>query len=138
MKKATLLLVLVAIIFSCSSNNEPDHVDPEPTYNIEGKWLWSPNPEDRTYANTMYEFVNSVRYTSYANCTTENPCTDEDFNALDAADRIPGTKSYTWDYDTQTITYEDGSSSEVIFECDGGIWVGSNGERLWRLSSDCQ
>ena len=84
MKKVSLLLVLLPIIFSCDSNNEPDHVDPEPIYSIEGKWLWSPDPDDRSYANTMYEFLNGVRFTSYANCTNDNLCTDTDFNASNA------------------------------------------------------
>ena len=103
MRNTIFLLVLATTIFSCDSNNEPDHVDPEPTYSVEGKWLWSPDPDDRTYANTMYEFVDSTRFTSYANCTASNPCNNEDFNALDASDRIPGTETYTFNDFTLTI-----------------------------------
>jgi len=135
MRNTIFLLVLATTIFSCDSNNEPDHVDPEPTYSVEGKWLWSPDPDDRTYANTMYEFVDSTRFTSYANCTASNPCNNEDFNALDASDRIPGTESYSFNDFTLTIN---GIAQTVSFRCDGGILVFENGGTLWRLSSDCE
>jgi len=135
MRNTIFLLVLATTIFSCDSNNEPDHVDPEPTYSVEGKWLWSPDPDDRTYANTMYEFVDSTRFTSYANCTASNPCNNEDFNALDASDRIPGTETYSYNDFTLTIN---GIAQTVSFRCDGGILVFENGGTLWRLSSDCE
>ena len=135
MRNTIFLLVLATTIFSCDSNNEPDHVDPEPTYSVEGKWLWSPDPDDRTYANTMYEFVDSTRFTSYANCTASNPCNNEDFNALDASDRIPGTETYSYNDFTLTIN---GITQTVSFRCDGGILVFENGGSLWRLSSDCK
>ena len=120
MRNTIFLLVLATTIFSCDSNNEPDHVDPEPTYSVEGKWLWSPDPDDRTYANTMYEFVDGTRFTSYANCTASNPCNNEDFNALDASDRIPGTETYSYNDFTLTIN---GIAQTVSFRCDGGILV---------------
>ena len=135
MRNTIFLLVLATTIFSCDSNNEPDHLDPEPTYSVEGKWLWSPDPDDRTYANTMYEFVDGTRFTSYANCTASNPCNNEDFNALDASDRIPGTETYTFNDFTLTIG---GIAQTISFRCDGGILVFENGGTLWRLSSDCQ
>ena len=81
MKKILLISTLLIFAFSCDEESEDN---PLPAYTVEGKWLWSPDPEDRTYANTMYEFVDGTRYTSYANCTTTNPCTDADFNALTA------------------------------------------------------
>ena len=135
MRNTIFLLVLATTIFSCDSNNEPDHVDPEPTYSVEGKWLLSPDPDDITYANTMYEFVDSTRFTSYANCTASNPCNNEDFNALDASDRIPGTETYSYNDFTLTIN---GIAQTVSFRCDGGILVFENGGTLWRLSSDCE
>ena len=85
----------------------------------------------------MYEYVDGVRYTSYADCWPNN-CTDADFYALDESDRIPGTHLYTWNGDTQTISGEDGNSWVVTFQCDGGIVSFPNGGKLWRLSSDCQ
>jgi len=136
MRNTIFLLVLATTIFSCDSNNEPDHVDPEPTYSVEGKWLWSPDPDDRTYANTMFEFADGNVYTSYANCgSVDNFCTDADFNALDATDRIPGVDTYTFDGDT--LTWGEFSRA-VSFECDGGIMLNENSYKLWRLNSDCQ
>ncbi len=134
MKKLLLFSALFIFAFSCNDRSDDN---PLPAYTIEGKWLWSPDPDDRTSANTMYEFVNGIRYTSYADCWPNN-CTDEDFNALDISDRIPGKHTYIWNQDTQTISYEDGNSSLVTFECDGGKILFENGGKLWRLSSDCQ
>jgi hypothetical protein len=136
MRNTIFLLVLATTIFSCDSNNEPDHLDPEPTYSVEGKWLWSPDPDDRTYVNTMFEFADGNVYTSYANCgSVDNFCTDADFNALDATDRIPGVDTYTFDGDT--LTWGEFSRA-VSFECDGGIMLNENSYKLWRLNSDCQ
>jgi hypothetical protein len=101
--------------------------------------LWSPDPDDRTYANTMFEFVDGNVYTSYANCgSVDNFCTDADFNALDATDRIPGVETYIFDGDT-LIWGE--FPRAVSFECDGGIMINDNdfgGYKLWKLNSDCE
>jgi len=134
MKKLLLISTLLMFTFSCDDDSEDN---PLPSYTVEGKWLWSPDPEDRTYANTMYEFVNGNRYTSYAaNCGwADNLCTDADFNALDSNDRIPGIDIYTFDGNTLVL---DEISQLVSFECDGGIMLFENGAKLWRLSSDCQ
>ena len=132
--KNTILLLLLLTIFSCGNSDDSEVLE-EPTYTVEGKWLWSPDPDDRTFANTMYEFVDGTRYTSYANCTSSNPCSNSDFNALDATDRIPGEKTYTFNDYILTI---DGITQNVSFRCDGGILVFENGGTLWRLSSDCQ
>ena len=132
MKK--LLLLSALLIFACSSDDSEDN--PLPAYTVEGKWLWSPDPEDRTYANTMFEFVDGNVYTSYAaNCGwAENYCTDADFNALDATDRIPGVETYIFDGDT-LIWGE--YQRAVSFECDGGIMLNENSYKLWKLNSDC-
>ncbi len=94
MKK--LLLFTALLIFACSSDDNSEN-NILPAYTVEGKWLWSPDPEDRTYANTMFEFVDGNVYTFYAaNCGfADNLCTDADFNALDASDRIPGVDIHT-------------------------------------------
>ena len=134
MKKTILLLVLATTIFSCGNRYDSEVLE-EPMYTVEGKWLWSPDPDDRTFANTMYEFVDGTRYTSYANCTSSNPCSNSDFNALDATDRIPGEKTYTFNDYILTIY---GITQTVSFRCDGGILVFENGGTLWRFSSDCQ
>ena len=134
MKK--LLLFTALLIFACSSDDNSEN-NILPVYTVEGKWLWSPDPEDRTYANTMFEFEDGNVYTSYAaNCGfADNLCTDADFNALDASDRIPGVDAYTFDGDT--LTWGEFPRA-VSFECDGGIMINDNSYKLWRLNSDCQ
>ena len=127
MKK--LLLLTSLFVFACSSD---DSSEDSPL--VEGKWLWSPDPDDRTYVNTMFEFVDGNVYTSYANCTNTNPCNDADFNALDATDRIPGVHTYT--FDGNTLIWDE-ISRVVLFECDGGIMLNAHLGKLWRLNSDC-
>ena len=132
--KNLFIIAVVSMMFTSCSNDSEDN--PLPAYTVEGKWLWSPDPEDRTYANTMFEFVDGNVYTSYANCgSVDNFCTDADFNALDATDRIPGVDTYTFDGDT--LTWGEFSRA-VSFECDGGIMLNENSYKLWRLNSDCQ
>ena len=131
MKKFFIIAVVSMMFTSCSNDSEDN---PLPAYTVEGKWLWSPDPEDRTYANTMFEFVDGNVYTSYANCTNTNPCTDADFNALDESDRIPGVETYT--FDGSTLIWNEIPRS-VSFECDGGIMLNENSYKLWRLNSDC-
>ena len=131
MNKLLLVLFFALFVVSCEDDSEDN---PLPTYTVEGKWLWSSDPEDRTYANTMFEFVDGNVYTSYANCTNTNPCSDADFNALDASDRIPGVDTYT--FDGNTLIWNE-IPRAVSFECDGGIMLNENGGKLWRLSSDC-
>ena len=131
MKKFFIIAVVSMMFTSCSNDSEDN---PLPAYTVEGKWLWSPDPEDRTYANTMFEFADGNVYTSYANCTNTNPCTNADFNALDATDRIPGVDTYT--FDGNTLIWDE-ISRAVSFECDGGIMLNENSYKLWRLNSDC-
>ena len=133
MKK--LFFVSVLLIFASSCDDDSENL-PAPYYPVEGKWLWSPDPDDRTYANTMFEFVDGNIYTSYANCgSADNLCTDADFNALDTTDRIPGVDTYTFDGDT--LTWGEFPRA-VSFECDGGIMINANSYKLWKLNSDCE
>jgi hypothetical protein len=129
--KNFFIIAIVSMMFTSCSNDSEDN--PLPAYTVEGKWLWSPDPEDRTYANTMFEFVDGNVYTSYADCWPEL-CTDAEWNALDSSDRIPGVDTYTFDGDTLIW---DEISRVVSFECDGGIMLNENSYKLWRLSSDC-
>tara|TARA_B110000977_G_scaffold191673_1_gene264150 strand:+ start:12336 stop:12737 length:402 start_codon:yes stop_codon:yes gene_type:complete len=132
--KKIILFSFTLLFFACSSGDDSED-NPLPAYTVEGKWLWSPDPEDRTYANTMFEFVDGNVYTSYANFTNTNPCTDADFDALDATDRIPGVDTYT--FDGNTLIWDE-ISWAVAFECDGGILINENSYKFWRLNSDCQ
>lgn len=102
----------------------------DPSYTVEGRWLWSPsdNVED---ANTMYEYLNGLRYTFYCE---QAECNEDYWNALDIADAIPNPVAYSLDGDTLTI---DGTAFAVTFECDGGILHFSLGGQLWRLGADC-
>ena len=129
MKKLLLLVLLITMFTSCEKETT------EPAYTIEGKWLWSPDPDDRTYSNTMLEFVEGIAYTSYADCWPEL-CTDADFNALDSSDRIPGVHTYT--FDGNTLLWDEENSMEPLFECDGGIMLNGPLGKLWRLNSNCQ
>ena len=129
--KNFFIIAIVSMMFTSCSNDSEDN--PLPAYTVEGKWLWSPDPEDRTYANTMFEFIDGNVYTSYADCWPEL-CTDAEWNALDSSDRIPGVDTYTFDGDTLIW---DEISRVVSFECDGGIMLNENSYKLWRLSSDC-
>ena len=123
--KNLFIIAVVSMMFTSCSNDSEDN--PLPAYTVEGKWLWSPDPEDRTSANTMFEFLDGNVYTSYAS-------TDADFNALDATDRIPGFDTYT--FDGNTLIWDE-ISRAVSFECDGGIMLNENSYKLWKLSSDC-
>ena len=87
MKKTLSVLALSVTFISCETGTSQ--------YSIEGKWIWSPS-ENRADANTMYEFVNGVRYTYCIIC----PGDDAYWNSLDSNDRIPGVGSYTFDGDT--------------------------------------
>ena len=123
--KNLFIIAVVSMMFTSCSNDSEDN--PLPAYTVEGKWLWSPDPEDRTSANTMFEFLDGNVHTSYASTGT-------DFNALDATDRIPGIDTYT--FDGNTLIWDE-ISRAVSFECDGGIMLNENSYKLWRLSSDC-
>ena len=129
--KNFFIIAVVSMMFTSCSNDSEDN--PLPAYTVEGKWLWSPDPEDRTYANTMFEFVDGNVYTSYADCWPEL-CTDAFWNSLDSSDRIPGVDTYT--FDGNTLIWDE-ISRAVSFECDGGIMLNENSYKLWRLSSDC-
>ena len=138
MKKISLLLVLLVTIVSCDSDNEPDHLDPEPSYTVEGKWLWSPDPDDRSDANTMFEFVDGNVYTSY--CIT-CPADDAYWNSLDTSNALPTTNPYTFKNDTLRVNLHHGNElvTLITYGCDGGkLFMDGNLSHLWRLSSDCE
>ena len=132
MIKLILLFGILSII-AC----ENDSVDEQSSnYSIEGKWIWSPS-ENREDANTMYEFVDGVRYTYY--CIT-CPGDDAYWNSLDTTDALPSTNAYTFENDTLTVDLHFGNElvALVTFECDGGkLFMDGEFSHLWRLSSDC-
>ena len=101
----------------------------DPSYTVEGRWLWSFS-DDVADANTMYEYLNGLRYTFYCD---QSECNEDYWNALDITDAIPNTVPYSLDGDTLTIN---GTEIAVTFECVEGVifWPGSY---IWRLGSDC-
>ena len=60
-KKAILITIFFPLLLCCVDGEE---IFIEPSYSVEGKWLWSPS-DNRLDANTMYEFIDGVRYTYY-------------------------------------------------------------------------
>ena len=134
MKKIILLSAL--LIFACSSDDGSED-NPLPAYTIEDKWVWSPS-ENRADNNTMYEFVDGVRYTYYC---LDCPGDDDYWNSLVESDRIPGTNTYSYENDTLRLDLHGGNElvAPITFECDGGkLFMDGVFSHLWRLSSNCQ
>ena len=130
------LYIIVLAIFTLVSCDDDTNL-PAPYYSIEGKWIWSPS-QDRTDANTMYGFVDGIRYTYY--CIT-CPADDAYWNSLDTSDAIPGINPYTFENDTLRVDLHFGNElvALITFECEGGkLFMDGEFSHLWRLSSDCQ
>ena len=130
------LYIIVLAIFTLVSCDDDTNL-PAPYYSIEGKWIWSPS-QDRTDANTMYEFVDGIRYTYY--CIT-CPADDAYWNSLDITDALPDTDPYTFENDILTVDLDFGNElvALITFECEGGkLFMDGEFSHLWRLSSDCQ
>ena len=130
------LYIIVLAVFTLVSCDDDTNL-PATYYSIEGKWIWSPS-QDRIDANTMYEFVDGIRYTYY--CIT-CPGDDAYWNSLDTSDAIPGTNPYTIENDTLRVDLHFGNElvALITFECDGGkLFMDGEFSHLWRLSSDCE
>ena len=130
-----IFIILLAIFTSVSCDDETNL--PAPYYSIEGKWIWSPS-DNRADANTMYEFVDGIRYTYY--CIT-CPGDEAYWNSLETSDAIPGTNPYTFENDTLRVDLHFGNElvALVTFECDGGkLFMDGEFSHLWRLDSDCE
>ena len=87
---------------------------------IEGRWL-APLVEG-VPANTMYEFINDLRYTYYCSSDT-NGCDSTYWNSLDLNDAIPNPNPYTFINDTLTVDIFFGNTWQTFaaFECDGDV-----------------
>ena len=87
---------------------------------IEGRWL-APLIEG-AQANTMYEFINNLRYTYYCSSDT-NGCDSTYWNSLDLNDAIPNPNPYTFINDTLAIDVFFGNTWQrfAAFECDGDV-----------------
>ncbi|MDA9594277.1 serine hydrolase [bacterium] len=87
---------------------------------IEGRWL-APLIVG-AQANTMYEFINDLRYTYYCSSDT-NGCDSTYWNSLDLNDAIPNPNPYTFINDTLTVDIFFGNTWQrfATFECDGSV-----------------
>ena len=87
---------------------------------IAGRWL-APLVEG-VPANTMYEFINDLRYTYYCSSDT-NGCDSTYWNSLDLNDAIPNPNPYTFINDTLAIDVFFGNTWQrfAAFECDGDV-----------------
>ena len=82
---------------------------------IEGRW----NPGG--FNNTMYEFMDGLRYTYY--CPDENGCDETYWNSLDISDALPTVNPYTVDDNTLSIDLHFGNIATytIGFRCDSHV-----------------
>jgi len=87
--------------------------------NIEGRWVLPMFEGDP--GNTMYEFVDGLRYTYY--CSDENGCDSTYWNSLDTSDALPTINPYTVDGSTLSIDLHFGNTATYTmgFRCDGQV-----------------
>ena len=133
MKKGILITIFFQLLLCCVDGEE---ILIGPSYSVEGKWLWSPS-ENRLDANTMYEFIDGLRYTYY--CVT-CPADEVYWNSLDINDALPSSNAYTFDNDTLKVDLNYGNEliTTIIFKCDGGeAYFETPQYSLFRLNSDC-
>jgi hypothetical protein len=132
-KKGILITIFFQLLLCCVDGEE---ILKDPSYSVEGKWLWSPS-ENRLDANTMYEFIDGLRYTYY--CVT-CPADEVYWNSLDINDALPSSNAYTFDNDTLKVDLNYGNEliTTIIFKCDGGeAYFETPQYSLFRLNSDC-
>jgi len=117
---ATCQYVVIAYEGECLVANE----------GIDGRWIIPVYEGDP--GNTMYEFLDGLRYTYY--CADENGCDSTYWNSLNISDAIPNPNPYTFTNDTLTIDLFFGNTLEtlVTFECNGDIALfGDNTSYYW-------
>ena len=86
-------------------------------YSIEGRWILPMFEGDP--GNTMYEFLDGLRYTYY--CSDDNGCDSTYWNSLDTSDALPTINPYTVDDSTLSIDLHFGNTATYTmdFRCDG-------------------
>ena len=96
---------------------------------IEGRWIIPVVENDP--GNTMYEFLDGLRYTYY--CSDENGCDSTYWNSLDTNDAIPNPNPYTFSNDTLTIDLFFGNTWQhpISFECDGNVVTIGDTTVIW-------
>jgi len=87
------------------------------SYSIEGRWVLPMFEGDP--GNTMYEFLDGLRYTYY--CSDENGCDSTYWNSLDTSDALPTINPYTVDDNTISIDLHFGNTATytMSFRCVG-------------------
>ena len=82
---------------------------------IEGRW----HPSG--FENTMYEFLDGLRYTYY--CAEDNGCDSTYWNSVDTSDALPTINPYTVDGNTISIDLFFGTIAtyDLVFRCDGQV-----------------
>ena len=87
------------------------------SYSIEGRWVLPMFEGDP--GNTMYEFLDGLRYTYY--CSDENGCDSTYWNSLDTSDALPTINPYTVDDNTISIDLHFGNTATytMSFRCEG-------------------
>ena len=85
------------------------------SYIVEGRWFPS------GFENTMYEFLDGLRYTYY--CPNENGCDSTYWNSVDTSDALPTINPYTVDGITISIDLFFGTIAtyDLGFRCDGQV-----------------
>ena len=86
---------------------------------IEGRWILPMFEGDP--GNTMYEFINGLRYTYY--CPQDSGCDASYWNSLDTSDALPTVNPYTVDENTISIDLHFGNMATYTmdFRCDGKL-----------------
>ena len=86
---------------------------------IEGRWLLPMFEGDP--GNTMYEFIDGLRYTYY--CAQDSGCDATYWNSLDTSDALPTVNPYTVDDNTISIDLHFGNMATYTmdFRCDGKL-----------------
>ena len=86
---------------------------------IEGRWILPMFEGDP--GNTMYEFIDGLRYTYY--CAQDSGCDASYWNSLDTSDALPTVNPYTVDENTISIDLHFGNMATYTmdFRCDGKL-----------------
>ena len=86
---------------------------------IEGRWILPMFEGDP--GNTMYEFIDGLRYTYY--CAQDSGCDAAYWNSLDTTDALPTVNPYTVDENTISIDLHFGNMATYTmdFRCDGKL-----------------
>jgi len=89
------------------------------TFSIEGRWIM-PMSEGGA-GNTMYEFLDGLRYTYY--CEDDNGCDSTYWNSLDTSDALPTINPYIVNENTLSIDLHFGNTATYTmgFRCDGQV-----------------